>query len=105
VSFDWEAEIAGPALELDGVAAELIDSNDNVTPVTVIFSAPYIEINALGQNVESVQPMAIGARSALLVAKKGHRLRVNEQTYLIASKPQDDGRVWIKLPLEGPIDE
>lgn len=105
---DWEAEIAGPALELDGVPARYRSAVDGVPdgqidrPVTVLFHKGYVEMTPQGTPFEDDQASALVPRSALSDARTGGLLTVDDETFVIRSKPQNDGRVWIKLMLEGP---
>jgi len=106
---DWEEEIAGPALELDGVEARYRSAVDGEPDglidfdLQVLFHRGYLATNALGVAIDDVVASALGRRSALSDARTGGLLTVNGETFVVRSKPQDDGRVWTKLMLEGPI--
>lgn len=107
---DWEDEIAGPALELDGVPARYRSAVDGEPDgqidrqLTVLFHRGYVSMSPQGTPIEDDQASALAARSALSDARSGGLLSVNGEVFVVRSKPQDDGRVWVKLMLEGPVD-
>jgi len=106
---DFEQEIAIPILESEGVDARYRSAVDGEPDgvvdrtVRVLFWQGYLAVNALGVAIDDVQAIAQGARSALSDARTGGLLTVDGEVFVIRSRPQDDGRVWTKLMLEGPI--
>lgn len=107
---DWEAELTALALQQDGVQARYQSAVDgepdgvvDLPDLTVLFQKSYVAVNALGVPIDDVEILAQGPRSALSVARVGGLLTVDGHVYVVRSKPRDDGVVWIKLMLEGPI--
>ena len=107
---DWEAELAGPILELEGIPARYESAVDGepdgqvvLDPLTVLFKRGYVGINNLGVAIDDHETTVMGRRSELWDARRGGILLVNDAKYVVSRPPQDDGRVWIKLILEGPI--
>ncbi|MBE7732173.1 head-tail joining protein [Devosia faecipullorum] len=103
---DWEAEIAGPALEEDGVPARYRSAVDGEPDgvidreLTVLFHEGYVEKVVQGAAVAGDEVAALAPRSALSDAKTGGLLTVDGRVFVVRSKPENDGRVWIKLKLE-----
>lgn len=107
---DWEAELAGPILDIDGVTARYESAVDGepdgqvvLDPITVLYKRGYVGINALGVAIDDHETTVMGRRSELWDARRGGIVHVNGAKYVVSRAPQDDGRVWIKLMLEGPI--
>lgn len=104
----WD-DLAADILGAEGVTARYQSASDleadGVVDKTlpVLFHAGYVGIDNMGQVIADTKIHAKAARASLLDAKFGGLLTVNGAIYSVSKKPEDDGRLWIVLHLEGPI--
>jgi hypothetical protein len=84
------------------VSATLETAGQPPRDILVVFRAPFIAISNLGQDVNDVQPQALGLNSDLQDTRRGDVLTVNGHRWRVIT-PEPAGAAMTRLRLQGPI--